>query len=140
MFHFGIASRGSFKRQIILTFVVGVFALATAFAAYMVESEKASLYRDSGNATTGLAQSLAVSSLSWVLANDVVGLQEVVRSFRDYPEVRYVMIISPAGRVMAHSDAAKVGQFLTDEQSLALVKAVPARSEERRVGKECRSR
>jgi PAS domain S-box-containing protein len=127
MFHSGFASRGSFKRQIILTFVVGFFALATAFAAYMVESEKASLYRDSDNATTGLAQSLAVSSLSWVLANDVVGLQEVVRSFRDYPELSYVMIISPTGRVMAHSDAAKVGQFVTDEQSLALIKTVPSK-------------
>ena len=102
----GIASRGSFKRQIILTFVVGFFALATTFAVYMVESERASLYRDSGNTTTGLAQSLAVSSLSWVLANDVVGLQEVVQSFRDYPELRYAMVISPTGRVLAHSDAA----------------------------------
>ncbi len=123
----GIASRGSFKRQIILTFVVGFFALATAFAFYLVKSERASLYRDSATATTGLAQSLAVSSHSWVLANDVVGLQEVVQSFRDYPELRYAMVLSPTGRVMAHSDAAKVGQFLTDEQSLALVKAAPAK-------------
>ncbi|MFZ2163281.1 MAG: PAS domain S-box protein [Sideroxyarcus sp.] len=127
MFPPGFASRGSFKRQIILTFVVGFFALATAFAVYMVKSERASLYRDSANATTGLAQSLAVSSISWVLANDVVGLQEVVQSFRDYPELRYAMVISPTGRVMAHSDAAKVGQFVTDEQSLALVKADPAK-------------
>ncbi|MDD5028186.1 MAG: PAS domain S-box protein [Rhodoferax sp.] len=126
MFPFGMASHGSFKRQIILTFVVGFFVLATTFAVYLVRSERASLYRDSGNATTGLAQSLAVSSLSWVLANDVVGLQEVVQSFRDYPELRYAMIISPTGRVMAHSDAAKVGQFLADEQSLALVKTALA--------------
>jgi PAS domain S-box-containing protein len=123
----GIALRGSFKRQIILTFVVGFFALATTFAVYMVESERTSLYQDSGNTTTGLAQSLAVSSLSWALANDVVGLQEVVQSFRGYPELRYAMVISPTGRVMAHSDAAKVGQFLGDEQSLALVKAAPAK-------------
>jgi len=120
-----IASRGSFKRQIILTFVVGFFLLITVFSAYMANAERKNLYRDSIAATTGLAQSLAVSSLSWVLANDVVGLQEVVRSFQNYPELRYAIVISPAGRVLAHSDATKVGQFISDEKSLALFKAPP---------------
>src|SRR5512136_1964507 len=111
MFPLGIASQGSFKRQLILTFVVGFFALTSSFAIYIVGSEKTNLYRDSREAAAGLSQSLAVSSLSWVLANDVVGMQEVVQSFRDYPELRYAMLISPGGRVMAHSDAEKVGQF-----------------------------
>lgn len=120
-----IAVRGSFKRQIILAFVVGFFFLITIFAVYLVNREKGNLYRDSFDETTGLAESLAVSSLSWVLANDVVGLQEVVRSFQNYPALRYTMVISPTGRVLAHSDAAKVGQFISDEKSLALLKAHP---------------
>jgi len=122
-----ISSRGSFKRQIILAFVVGFFFLITTFVAYMVNMESAQRYRDSSDAAAGLAHSLAVSSLSWVLSNDVVGLQEVVHSFRDYPELRYAMVVSPAGRVLAHSDAAKVGQYATDEQSLALIKAPPGK-------------
>ncbi len=120
-----MAARGSFKRQIILAFVVGFFLLVSAFSVYLVNSEKEHLYSDSSDATTGLAQSLAVSSLSWVLANDVVGLQEVVQSFQNYPELRYAMVISPTGRVLAHSDATKVGQFVADPQSLALLKAPP---------------
>lgn len=118
----GITARGSFKRQIILVFVVGFFLLISAFSIYLVNKEEGHLYRDSSDATTGLAQSLAVSSLSWVLANDVVGLQEVVRSFQSYPGLRYAMVISPSGRVLAHGDATKVGQFVSDEQSLALTK------------------
>ena len=125
MFFSGITARGSFKRQIILAFVVGFFLLVSAFAVYQVNSQKEDLYSDSSDATTGLAQSLAVSSLSWVLANDVVGLQEVVHSFQNYPELRYAMVISPSGQVLAHSDATKVGQFLADPQSLALIKAPP---------------
>ncbi len=124
----GLAARGSFKRQIVLAFVVGFFLLITAFAVYLVNSERENLHRDSSDATAGLAQSLAVSSLSWVLANDVQGLQEVVGSFRNYPELRYAMVISPSGRVLAHSDATKVGQFVSDEQSLALIKA-PAQTQ-----------
>jgi PAS domain S-box-containing protein len=127
MFSFGIATSESFKRQIIRAFVVGFFFLIIAFVAYMVKTESDYSYRESNNVTTGLAQSLAVSSLSWVLANDVAGLQEVVYSFRNYPELRYAMIISPKGRVLAHSDTTKAGQFVADEPSLALLKAAPGK-------------
>ncbi|MBI5919787.1 MAG: PAS domain S-box protein [Nitrosomonadales bacterium] len=116
---------GTFRRQIILTFVVGFFVLISAFIAYRLNYESADRYRASREATTGLAQSLAVSSLSWVLANDVVGLQEVVSSFSSYPDLRYAMVLAPSGRVLAHSDAHKVGQFVTDESSLALLQAAP---------------
>jgi PAS domain S-box-containing protein len=120
-----ITAQDSFKRQIILTFVVGFFFLAAAFTVYQVRTESAYLYRGSTDETISLAESLAASSLSWVLANDVVGLQEVVHSFQSHPELRYAMVISPSGKVLAHSDAVKVGQFVSDEPSLALIKAPP---------------
>ncbi len=120
-----VALSGSFRRQIIVTFAVGFLVLVSAFATYMVKKESAYRYHQSNDSTFGLAQSLAVSSRSWVMANDVVGLQEVMHSFQDYPELRYVMVVSPAGRVLAHSDAAKVGQFLSDHSSMALIGAQP---------------
>jgi PAS domain S-box-containing protein len=120
-----IAAQGSFRRQIILTFVVGFFLLVTAFTAYQFRTESAFLYRESTNETISLAESLAASSRSWVLANDVAGLQEVVHAFQAHPELRYAMVISPTGQVLAHSDATKIGQFVTDEQSLALIKSPP---------------
>ncbi|MDD5332562.1 MAG: PAS domain S-box protein [Rhodoferax sp.] len=122
-FFSGISARGSFKRQIVLAFVVGFFLLIGAYSAYQINGEREHLYRDSREATTGLAQSLAVSSLAGVLTNDVVGLQEVVRSFQTYPGLRYAMVISSSCRVLAHSDPTKVGQFVSDPQSLALIKA-----------------
>ncbi|TRW95265.1 PAS domain S-box protein [Candidatus Methylobacter oryzae] len=114
---------GSFKRQIILAFVVGSFCLISAFAAYMIKTESVYRYQDANSTTLGVAQSLAVSSRSWVLANDLMGLQEVVNAFQAYPELRYAMVISPSGRVIAHSDRSKVGLFLSDASSLALLKA-----------------
>ena len=120
-----IPTRRSFRRQIIVTFVVGFFLLITAFLGFLAVSERKHNHLESIDGTTGLAQSLAASSRSWVLANDVEGLREVVLSLRNYPEFRYAMVISPSGRVLAHSDAAKVGQFLADEKSLALLKAPP---------------
>ncbi len=122
---FRFASRGSFKRQIILTFMGGFLLLTAVFAAYMVQTEKDYLYRDSDNEATSLTESLAASSASWVLANDVVGLQEVIHSFQTYHETLYTMVISPSGQVLAHSDAANIGKFVSDPQSLALLKAPP---------------
>jgi PAS domain S-box-containing protein len=121
----GISAQGSFKRQIILTLVLGFFLLAVVFTTYQVRTESTYLYRDSVNDASSLAESLAASSRSWVLANDVVGLQEVIHSFQSHPGLAYVMVISPAGQVLAHSDAAKVGKFLSDERSLTLIKAPP---------------
>ena len=122
MSYSGIGPRGSFKRHIVLTFVAGFFVLVSSFAIYIVHSESGYRFRDKRDATVGLAQSLAVSSLPWVLSNDVAGLQEVVQSFMNYPELRYAMVVSPAGRVMAHSDAAKVGLFLRDTEAAGLLK------------------
>lgn len=121
-----MAVAGSFKRQIILAFVVGFFFMVSAFVIYMIKVESAYRYDDSSDAALGLAQSLSASSRSWVLANDVVGLQEVVRSVQNYPSLRFAMIVSPSGRVLAHSDAAKIGLFLSDGPSLAFIHAPPA--------------
>jgi PAS domain S-box-containing protein len=115
--------RGSFRQQIIVAFVLGFLLLITACIGYMARTESQSLYKESDDAALGLARSLAVSSRSWVLANDVVGLQEVIRSFDAYPELRYAMVVSQDGRVLAHSDPEKTGLFLTDAASRSLLHA-----------------
>jgi len=120
-----IPSRASFRRQIILAFVVGFFVLIAAFSTYVVWTESRNLHRDTVNETTSMAQSLAAGALPWVLAGDVAGLQEAVHAFRTSPEFVYAMVISPSGQVLAHSDASKVGLFLSDEQSRALFNGPP---------------
>ena len=108
----------SFKHQIVVVFVLGLSLLIAAVAAYSVTSQRSNLYRENHRAVMGLAQSLAVSARPWVLANDVVGLQEVIASFQSYPALRHAMVVSPQGRVLAHSDASKIGLFLVDTTSL----------------------
>lgn len=122
---FGFLSPGSFKRQIVLAFVFGFFLLISAYSAYQVRTERAYLYRDSTVDALSLARSLSASSRSWVLANDVVGLEEVIHSFDGQRGLRYTMIISPQGRVVAHSDASRVGLYLTDQTSLGLIASAP---------------
>lgn len=116
--------RLSFKRQFILAFMAGLLFLIVPLAASLVEFERRQIHHQRIEETINLAKSLARASLSWVLANDTQGLEEVVGSFRSFPGLRYAMVISPSGRVLAHSDATKVGQFLSDEKSTALLEAL----------------
>lgn len=76
----------------------------------------------------GLAQTLAVSSASWVMAQDVAGLQEVVESVAHNPHVRYVMVLSPTGQVLAHSNREWLGMYTTDAVSTRLLQA-PAQAQ-----------
>lgn len=122
---FRSTAHGSFKRQFVLTFSVGFFLLTVAFVAYLVVTERVKLYSDSTERAFGLAEVMKVCSLPLVLGNDVAGLQELVNAIGDHPELRYAMVLSSSGRVLAHSDPSKVGQFLADEPSLAFLKAPP---------------
>lgn len=72
-----------------------------------------------------LVESLAVSSASWMMANDLVGMGEVVSSVASERSVRYAMLLSPDGRVLAHSTGAHVGQHVTDATSLSLLGQPP---------------
>jgi PAS domain S-box-containing protein len=112
---------GSFRREVILGLAAGIFLLVGAFSAYLVWMERAERYQDSRENTESLVQALAASSRMSLLAEDVAALQEIVQSFRDYPGLRYAMVISPAGKVLGHTDASKVGSFLADEQSAGLI-------------------
>jgi len=120
---FETPSPGSFRRQIILTFVVGFFLLISAFGAYLVLTERDNLHRDSVNETASLAQALAASARPGLLAHDAAGLQEVVHLFQGYSEFGYAMVISPDGRVIAHSDASRAGGIVEDEPGRAALKA-----------------
>ncbi|PIX97500.1 MAG: histidine kinase [Hydrogenophilales bacterium CG_4_10_14_3_um_filter_63_21] len=116
----------SIRQQLILGIVLLLTLLMSLLVAYLVSRQSEFLEQNSQEQAHGLATTLAVSSTSWVLANDVVGLQEVVQSVAHQANVRYAMLASPDGRVLAHSDPARVGLYLTDVNSRRLLGA-PAR-------------
>jgi len=85
--------------------------------------QQAFLQQQHREAAITLARTLAVNSASWVMANDVVGLQEVIQSIADEPRVNYAMLVAPDGRVLAHSRPDRIGQYLQDTISRSLQQA-----------------
>ncbi|MDD5297101.1 MAG: PAS domain S-box protein [Rhodocyclaceae bacterium] len=113
----------SIRTQLILGFVALYTLLMGLMVGNLLSQQSNFLNRGSEEQAGGMAESLAASSASWVMANDVVGLQEVVRSVGREPGVRYAMLISPEGRVLGHSEPDRVGSYLSDAGSLRLLTA-----------------
>ncbi len=113
------------RSQLIAGVALVNLVMMSIFVWDLVERQRRFLKEHSLAETQALAQALAVNSGSWVLANDVVGLGEVVQALGHYPGVRYAMVVARDGRVLAHTDERNQGLFLSDERSLELLRAAP---------------
>jgi PAS domain S-box-containing protein len=113
----------SIRQQLIIGIALLLTLLMSLLVADLVNRQSEFLHRNSQERAHGLANTLAVSSTSWVMANDVAGLQEVIQSVAREPNVRYAMLINPEGRVLAHSEPARIGLFLKDPRSRLLLSA-----------------
>ena len=112
----------SIQRQLILGISLVHAVLMTIFIVDLVSRQQDFLHTQNINQTASLANTIAANSVSWVLANDLFGLDEIINSVSGYPGLSYAMVLSPDGRVLAHTDSSYVGQFVSDEASLALLK------------------
>ena len=112
---------GSIRRQLILAFALAHAVLIGLFIYDLVERQGDFLHQQSLKQAIALSHSLAVTSTPWVLANDLVGMEEVVLAVNDYPELRYAMLLSPRGRVLAHTDSSRAGKYLADKVSLNML-------------------
>jgi len=113
------------RSQLIVGVAVVHLLLMTVFVSDLVTRQRDFLQEQSLEQTKSLAQTLAINSSSWVLANDVVGLEEIVLAVAQYPDLRYVMVVDSSGKVLAHTDKSHVGQYLDDEKSRGLLAAEP---------------
>ena len=114
----------SIRRQLILGIALVHAALMTVFVIDLVDRQSDFLYEQSISQAEGLAKTMATSSSSWVLAQDVIGLDEVLQSQASFPGLRYAMIVSPQGKVIAHTDASKNNLYLSDSTSRQLLNSL----------------
>jgi len=111
----------SIRRQLILGIALVHAVLMTIFVFDLVDRQSEFLYEQSIAQAEGLAKTLATTSSSWVLARDIAGLEEVLQSQAGLPGLRYAMIITPRGKVIAHIDSSKNNLYLSDVVSRSLL-------------------
>jgi len=123
--HFWIKS---ISHQLILGIALVHALLMSIFVYDLVDRERDFLISQSEEQAQGLVETLAANSTSWVLANDFIGLEEVISSQSGFPELRYAMVTNMFGKVMGFTDRTFVGQFLHDDISLQQLQAEGSKS------------
>ncbi|MFH2140665.1 MAG: diguanylate cyclase [Pseudomonadota bacterium] len=109
--------RGSIRRQLVLGFAVSSLMLMTLFGYLIHAQQRDSHYLLSTERATSLAHALSISSTSWVLANDLAGLQEVVLGFARTSDMHRAFFVSPQGEVLASTSRDEIGYYVTDPVS-----------------------
>ena len=113
----------SIRRQLMLGIAVVHAVLMTIFVVDLVERQRHFLTEQSIAQANSLAKTLAANSSSWLLARDLEGLNEVLQSQTGYPQLRYAMVLTPQGRVVAHTESDKAGLYLIDDISRSLLES-----------------
>lgn len=113
------------RHQLILGVALVQLMLMTFFIFVLVKRQSDFLKQQSLENAWAQVQSLATSSNFWVLTQDLAGLKELVESHQRYPGVRYAMILTPRGKVLAHTENSRVGMYVADKISRSLLETPP---------------
>jgi diguanylate cyclase (GGDEF)-like protein/PAS domain S-box-containing protein len=116
---------GSIQRQLALTFGSVSLLMMLGLAGLLLKQQQNFLDDASIRRANALANGLAYSSSSWVLANDIVGLSEILQGYIDTPNLDRAFILNQRGEVLASTQPQDVGLFVTDSVSQALLAQSP---------------
>ncbi|MBE9561302.1 MAG: HAMP domain-containing protein, partial [Proteobacteria bacterium] len=113
----------SIGRQLMLGIVLVHAVLMSIFVIDLVGREKTFLIDLSQKQAIGLAQTLATNGSSWVLAQDFIGMEEIINSQSSFPDIKYALFLDTKLKVLAFTDSKQVGKYLDDDISKTLLKA-----------------
>ncbi len=113
--------RHSIRGQLIAGFGFASLTLLLGFGYLLLEQQREFMQRSADESATSLAHALSISGASWALANDLVGLQEVVQGFAKTPDLQRAYFVSLRGEILASTRADEVGLFVTDRMSRSML-------------------
>ncbi len=111
----------SIRRQLAWSFSLVALVTILGSGYWLLALQRNILYEHSSKSAFDLAQTLAFSSASWVLANDVVGLQEVLKGAANTTNLKFAAVLSPRGEILASTQPEFIGRFFDDTISRTLL-------------------
>lgn len=107
----------SVRGRIIASVVLLQAVLMSIIVADMVARQREFMQRQLASEGNSLARTLAVNAPSWLIANDVNGMGELVGSLKSTPNLQLALIVDREGKVRASTDASLYNQALVDDIS-----------------------
>lgn len=119
------APRNTIRNQLILGVALVHLLLMSIFVVDITYRQRSFLAERAKTRVLFQDGLLATSSMPYVIVDDLAGLSEVVDAFLRDHTVRYAMVTDTHGRILAHSDHSKSGQYLQDHTSLSVINGPP---------------
>lgn len=113
----------SIARQLMLGIALVHAVLMTIFVIDLADREKTFLIDLSKKQAIGLAETLATNGTSWVLSQDIIGMQEIISSQSGFPGLKYAIYLDTKGKVLSFTDIKQIGRYLDDDISKTMLKA-----------------
>ncbi len=120
-----ISTGTSIRTQLVLAFSGLALLMMLGFASLLYQQQRQFLYNAALQNSTSLATTLASSSISWVLARDIVGLREVLQGFSGIKNLKRAYILSLQGEVLSSTRAEEERLFVIDRQSQQILQSPP---------------
>lgn len=111
------------RKQLIVSIAIVHAVLMSVFILDLVRRQSKFLNNQSVEWAYSLAQNISTNSVSWVLSNDIEGLNEIVGAQLSHQNLLYAMIISPGGRILAHTNPKYNGMYISDSISMQILKS-----------------
>lgn len=108
---------GTVRRQLAVAVALVHAVMMSVFVFDLVTRQQEVLQARQADEARRLARTLALSSRARVLTRELAGLAELTRIDGDNA-VQWMMLIDSRGEVLAHTDPARVGQYVTDMAAL----------------------
>ena len=105
---------GNLRRQVMSGMVLTVALLMSLFVWDTTRRQQDVVAMHQTEQALAIVRSMAVSGSSALAARDVAGLQEIVQGLSNYPDLRYAMVLDLQGLVLAHTEPARRGQYMSD--------------------------
>ena len=110
---------GSIRRKLIFGVALVHAVMMTLFVWDLSVRQRDLLLERQIEQAQNLSETLAVSAAGVMLTHDVAGMQELVDSQGAFSGMLFVMLLDEQGRVMAHNQRERVGQFVADAPRLS---------------------
>jgi len=104
----------SVRRQLIWGVALVHAAMMTLFVADLTVKQHEFLVDSQVDQAQFLVETLSVTAITPMLSSDLSGLQELVMAVAKYPGVVHVMAIHRSGKILAHSEPERRGQYVGD--------------------------
>jgi len=107
-------SLGTLRHQLTVGVVLVIAATMALFVWDLTLRQRDVFLERQAESSVGLTQALATAAAGALVARDLAGLQELVDAQRQFPVLEFAMLLDTQGRALAHTDRARLGQFVRD--------------------------